>query len=70
MSLITGPLQSFLGRLRFPTLFGIAALLFLVDFITPDPIFLVDEMLLGAIAALFAAWKKRKDTEPPKDATD
>jgi len=60
MSLLTGPLQSFLGRLRFPVLFCIAAIAFVLDAFIPDFIPFADEILLGLGAALLAAWKKRR----------
>lgn len=64
MSLLTGPLQSFLGRLRFPVLFCIAAFAFVLDAIVPDFIPFADEILLGLGAALLAAWKKRRVPAP------
>lgn len=64
MSLITGPLQSFLGRLRFPVLFCIAAFAFVLDTVVPDLIPFADEILLGLGAALLAAWKKRRVPAP------
>jgi hypothetical protein len=48
------------GRLRFPYLFAVAAVLFVVDLLVPDVIPLVDELLLGALTLLFGAWRKRK----------
>ena len=64
MSLIGRPLQSFLGRLRFPVLFSIAAIAFVVDAFIPDLIPFADEILLGLGAALLAAWKKRRVPAP------
>ena len=57
---LTGPILAFASRLRFPTLFWIVVLLFLVDLIIPDviPPFFVDEILLGLGAILLARWKK------------
>jgi hypothetical protein len=48
-----------LSRLRFPVLFGITAALFLVNLVVPDAIPLVDELLLGLGAAVFASLRKR-----------
>ena len=49
-----------LGRLSFPRLFVVFALLFAVDLVVPDPIPFVDEILLGLGTLLFASWKNRK----------
>ena len=59
--LIIAPLVAYLARLRFPALFGITAVLFILDFFVPDAIPFVDEILLGLGAALLGSWKKRKD---------
>lgn len=68
-SLVT-PLIAYLAKLRFPTLFGITAVLFILDFFTPDFIPFADEILLGLAAALLASWKKRKSPPSDHDATD
>jgi len=65
--LIIAPLIAYLARLRFPVLFAIAAVLFILDFVIPDAIPFVDEILLGLGAALLGNWKKRKDPNPPND---
>jgi len=59
--LIVAPLIAFLARLRFPALFAVTALLFILDFFIPDMIPFADEILLGLGAALLGSWKKRKD---------
>jgi hypothetical protein len=56
-------LLRYLGRLRFPYLLPLAALLLLVNLVLPDPIPLVDEVLLGIATLLLASWRKR---EPPE----
>ena len=50
--LIIAPLIAYLTRLRFPVLFGITTVLFILDFFIPDAIPFVDEILLGLSAAL------------------
>ena len=50
----------FVSGLRFPWLFGIVALVFGVDLILPDVLPFVDELLLGLLTLLLAAWRKRK----------
>jgi len=63
--LILGPLIAYLAGLRFPVLFGVAAVLFAVDLLLPDLIPCVDEILLGLGAALLGAWKKKRDERGP-----
>ena len=67
--LFVGPLIAYLARLRFPTLFAVTAVLFIVDFFIPDVIPFIDEILLGLGAALLGVWKKRRDagSTPPPD---
>ncbi|MCM8612884.1 DUF6116 family protein [Accumulibacter sp.] len=59
--LIIGPLLAYLAGLRFPVLFGLAAVLFVVDLFVPDFIPFADEILLGLGAALLGAWKKKRE---------
>ena len=54
---------AYAARLRFPTLFKLTGLLFIVSLFTPIPF--ADEILFGLGTALLAAWKKRNDPEPP-----
>jgi len=63
---ISAILLRYASRLRFPYLFGITAILFVVDLIWPDFVPLADELLLGLLTALFGTWRKRKRVEPPK----
>ncbi len=53
------------SRLRFPWLFAATVILFIVSLLVPDPLPMVDELLLALAALLFGAWRKRKDTAPP-----
>ena len=48
------------GKLRFPTLFALTAILFVVSLLLPDPIPFLDEILFGMGTLLLASWKKRK----------
>lgn len=76
----SGSLFTFIERLfpslRYPWLFLILIVLFLVDLVAPDPIPFVDEALLGLLTLLVGSWKTRKETPspprqpPPKDVTD
>ena len=65
--LFIAPLIAYLARLRFPVLFGITAVLFVLDTFIPDGIPFADEILLGLGAALLGSWKKRKDSNSPND---
>lgn len=56
---ILGPLMRYAERLRFPQLFLLTGLLFLLDLIVPDLIPFADEVLLGLLTLLFASWRKR-----------
>lgn len=57
--LLLGPLLAYASRLRFPTLFLIAAGLFVVDVLVPDVVPFADEILLGLGTLLLSSWKKR-----------
>lgn len=57
------PILNWARKLRYPTLFKITGALFLLTLVIPDPIPLVDEVLLGLGTLLLANWKRRK--EPP-----
>ena len=57
---LIAPFMRWVGRLSFPRLFALFAVLFLVNLVLPDPILFIDEVLLGVGALVFAAWKDRK----------
>jgi hypothetical protein len=50
--------------LRFPYLFLVIVVVFLLDLIVPDALPFVDEILLGLIAVLLGTWRDRKGVEP------
>lgn len=63
-------IQRFLPRLRYPYLFLILGGLFLVDLVIPDPIPLIDEVMLAMLTFLAATLTTRKDdVPPPRDIT-
>ena len=64
--LLVAPLVAYLAKLQFPVLFGVTAVLFVVDFFVPDIIPFADEILLGLGTALFGSWKRRKEPVPEK----
>jgi len=47
------------GRLRYPTLFALTAVLFAVDLAVPDVIPFADEVLLGLLTLLLARLRRR-----------
>jgi len=57
-------IQQFASRLRFPQLFTIVLVLFVVDLFVPDPIPFVDEILFGLLTVLLASLRKGKEPEP------
>ena len=51
-------------KMRFPKLFALALLLFLVDLVVPDFIPFIDEILLGLLSLILGSIKqKRKDND-------
>jgi len=67
---LTTLINRFLPRLRYPYLFLVLGALFLVDLVVPDPIPLVDEILLAVLTFIAATFTTRKDTDPePRDIT-
>jgi hypothetical protein len=72
----TSPLGSLVSRLipgvRYPWLVAILAGLLAVDLVVPDPIPLLDEVMLAVLTVLAASWRTRSeddDRPPPKDVT-
>jgi hypothetical protein len=63
-------LLRYASRLRFPYLFGLVVVLFVIDLIAPDAIPLADELLLGLGAILLGSLRKRRpenrDGEAPE----
>ena len=61
---LVSPLLRWLGRLGFPKLFMITAVLFVADMLSFDPIPFLDEILLGLGTLLLASWKNRSPRHP------
>lgn len=57
---LLSPLLKFLGRLSYPRLFVLTAVLFVIDLVVPDLIPFIDEIVLGLGTLLLANWKDRK----------
>ena len=62
---LLAPVLGFLGKLSYPRLFTLSAILFAIDLVVPDFIPFADELLLGLGTLLLANWKRRKDPEVP-----
>jgi hypothetical protein len=71
---LLGFVERFAGSLRFPHLFWLTAILFLLDVLIPDLIPFADEILLGLATLLLGSWKTKRDSgrEPqePADASE
>lgn len=59
---IVSALLRYAERLRFKQLFLLTGGLFVLDLLVPDVIPFVDELLLGLLTLMFAAWRK-----PPEE---
>jgi hypothetical protein len=67
---LTTLVNRFLPRMRYPYLFLVLGALFLVDLVVPDPIPLVDEILLAVLTFIAATFTTRQEEDPePRDIT-
>jgi hypothetical protein len=55
------------SRLRFPYLFAITALLFIVNLFVPDAIPMADELVMGLVALLLGSLRKRSKNQKGTD---
>ncbi len=55
---LVGLFMKWAVRLRFPYLFALTAVLFVFNLFMPDAVPLIDEVIMGLIAALLASLKK------------
>ena len=75
MSRSLSPLAALIDKLipgiRYPWLFAILTGLFAIDLVVPDPVPLLDEVMLAVLTFLVASWRTRQDDErpPPRDIT-
>ena len=60
------PVMRYLSKLRFPYLFLITAVVFVINIFIPDPIPLIDEFLL-AMATLLLGSLRRGKTDAPEE---
>jgi hypothetical protein len=65
---IRSPVQeivgSLVGRLRYPWVFVLLAVVFVADTIIPDPIPFVDEIMLALLTFLVGTWRTRRQGPP------
>lgn len=61
---IVAVVVAFFARLRFPVLFAVTAIAFVIDLFVPDLIPVADELALGLLAASLAAWRKKRSEGP------
>ncbi|MBW2234702.1 MAG: hypothetical protein JRG85_04790 [Deltaproteobacteria bacterium] len=54
----------YLSKLRFPTLFALAAALLAVNLVFPDPVPMLDELLLATLTVALGVWRKRGQADP------
>jgi len=67
---MVGILVRWASRLRFPYLFLITAVLFVLNLFIPDALPLADELIMGLVAMLLASLRKRPDNDSGKDSGD
>ena len=58
--MIGGLVTRFASGLRYPTLFGLVAALFVIDLLLPDLIPFIDEILLALGTLLLGSLRKRR----------
>lgn len=67
--MIGGLVTRFAAGLRYPTLFGLVAALFIIDLIVPDLIPFIDEILLALGTLLLGSLRRRRapplEPDPP-----
>ena len=63
-----GILLRWASRLRFPYLFVLTAILFVLNLFIPDVVPMADELIMGLVAVLLANLKKKpeQDVQPPE----
>lgn len=70
MRLLLAPLLNYARKLKYPALFKLVAGLFVLSLVIPDPIPLLDELLLGLGTLLLARLKSRDDDAPEEKQQD
>jgi hypothetical protein len=55
-------------KIRFPKLFALMTVLFVVDLAIPDQVPFIDEVMLGLMSAAFGMWRTRRAPALPPAA--
>ena len=58
---LAGVLVRWASRLRFPYLFALTTVLFLLNLFIPDVLQLADEVIMGLVAVLLASLRKKSE---------
>jgi hypothetical protein len=66
---IGGLVTRFAAGLRYPTLFGLVAALFVIDLLVPDLIPFIDEILLALGTLLLGSLRRRRAPPPDPDGS-
>ena len=67
---LMGIIVRWASRLRFPYIFLLTAVLFVLNLFIPDVVPMVDELLMGLLAALMGSLRKKPESEEAKPAAD
>lgn len=53
------------GRLRYPWLFALLVAALAADFVIPDPIPFIDELVLALLTVFVGSWRNRRQSQDP-----
>ena len=67
---IAGVIVRWASRLRFPYLFLLTSVLFILNLFIPDALPLADELIMGLVATLLASLRKKPDNAPSENPGD
>ena len=65
---VVGIILRWASSLRFPVVFGLMAVLFILNLFIPDVIPFVDEILMGLLAVLLGSLRKKPVVEKSADS--
>ena len=65
---VVGIILRWASSLRFPVVFGVMAVLFILNLFIPDVIPFVDEILMGLLAVLLGSLRKKPVLEESADS--
>ena len=67
---LIGMFMAFANQLRFRTLFLVVTGLFIIEFLVPDFLPMIDEIILALLAIILANWKKERTRKMPGDVIE